>query len=79
MPMLYLISKHCTGLEYVEIVSQIASKSAGMATRINVDSYIHTTEMAIREFTNCDNCKVIFSSCNICRRGISASVSGSYK
>ena len=38
MPMLYLLSKHCKGLEYIEIVSQIASKSAGMATRINVDN-----------------------------------------
>jgi acetaldehyde dehydrogenase len=61
MPMLNLISKYCKDLEYIEIVSQIASKSAGMATRINVDSYIHTTEKAIKEFTGCDNCKVILN------------------
>lgn len=61
MPMLNLISKYCEGLEYVEIVSQIASKSAGMATRINIDSYINTTEMAIRQFTGCNNCKVILN------------------
>lgn len=61
MPLLNLISKHCDKLEYIEIVSQIASKSAGMATRINIDSYIHTTEMAIRKFTKCDNCKVILN------------------
>jgi len=61
MPMLNLISKYCDNLEYIEVVSQIASKSAGMATRINIDSYIHTTERAIREFTNCDNCKVILN------------------
>jgi len=61
MPMLNLISKYCTNLEYIEIVSQIASKSAGMATRINIDSYIHTTERAIKEFTGCDNCKVILN------------------
>lgn len=61
MPMLNLISKYCKDLQYVEMVSQIASKSAGMATRINVDSYIHTTESAIRQFTGCDNCKVILN------------------
>tara|TARA_R110000868_G_scaffold73232_1_gene212659 strand:- start:4192 stop:5040 length:849 start_codon:yes stop_codon:yes gene_type:complete len=61
MPMLNLISKYCDKLDYIEIVSQIASKSAGMATRINIDSYIHTTEMAIRQFTKCDNCKVILN------------------
>lgn len=61
MPMLHLISKHCTGLEYVEIVSQIASKSAGMATRINVDNYISTTRKAITKFTGCKNTKVILN------------------
>ncbi len=61
MPMLNLISKHCKDLEYIEIVSQISSKSAGIATRINIDSYIHTTERAIREFTGCENCKVILN------------------
>jgi acetaldehyde dehydrogenase len=61
MPMLNLISKHCENIEYIEVVSQIASKSAGMATRINIDSYIHTTERAIKEFTGCNNCKVILN------------------
>jgi acetaldehyde dehydrogenase len=61
MPMLNLISKYCDKLDYIEVVSQIASKSAGMATRINIDSYVHTTEMAIRKFTKCDNCKVILN------------------
>lgn len=61
MPMLHLISKHCTGLKYIEIVSQIASKSAGMATRINVDNYIKTTQKAITKFTGCKNTKVILN------------------
>ena len=61
MPMLHLLSKRCTGLEYVEIVSQIASKSAGMATRINVDNYISTTKKAITKFTGCKNTKVILN------------------
>jgi acetaldehyde dehydrogenase len=61
MPMLHLLSKRCIGLEYVEIVSQIASKSAGMATRINVDNYIATTRKAITKFTGCKNTKVILN------------------
>jgi len=61
IPMLNLVSNYCDRLSYVEVVSQIASKSAGMATRINIDSYIHTTELAIKKFTKCDNCKVILN------------------
>ena len=61
IPMLHLISKRCKGLEYVEIVSQIASKSAGMATRINIDNYIKTTKKAITKFTGCKNTKVILN------------------
>ena len=61
MPILHLLSKHCTNIEYVEIVSQIASKSAGMATRINVDNYIKTTKNAITKFTGCKNTKVILN------------------
>jgi len=59
-PLLNVISKHCD-LEYIEVVSQIASDSAGMATRLNIDNYIHTTEQAVSEFTGCDNCKVILN------------------
>lgn len=59
-PLLNIISKHCN-LEYIEVVSQIASDSAGMATRINIDNYIHTTERAIREFTGCEDVKVILN------------------
>ena len=61
IPMLYLISKHCIGMSYIEIVSQISSKSAGMATRINVDDYIKTTKTAITKFTGCENTKVILN------------------
>jgi acetaldehyde dehydrogenase len=61
LPLLHLISNNCESLEYVEVVSQIASKSAGMATRINVDNYIQTTETAIKKFTNAERCKVILN------------------
>jgi len=60
-PLLHIISKHCSNLDYIEVVSQIASDSAGMATRINIDNYIHTTERAIKEFTKCKDCKVILN------------------
>ena len=60
-PLLNVISKYCKDLDYIEVVSQIASDSAGMATRINIDNYIHTTERAIKEFTNCKDCKVILN------------------
>lgn len=61
IPLLHLVSKYCDELEYIEIVSQIASKSAGMATRINIDEYIHTTESAIEKFTKAKDCKVILN------------------
>lgn len=61
IPLLHLINKHCDSIEYIEIVSQIASKSAGLATRINIDEYIHTTEAAIKQFTNTKKCKVILN------------------
>lgn len=61
IPVLHLISQCCETIDYIEIVSQIASKSAGMATRINIDHYIHTTESAIKQFTGCKECKVILN------------------
>ena len=61
IPMLHLLSKRCGGLEYIEVVSQISSKSAGMATRINIDEYIKTTRNAITKFTGCSNTKVILN------------------
>jgi acetaldehyde dehydrogenase len=61
LPLLHIISNNCEKLEYVEVVSQISSKSAGMATRINIDNYIHTTESAIRKFTGVEKCKVILN------------------
>jgi acetaldehyde dehydrogenase (acetylating) len=61
IPMLRLLSSRCNGIEYIEVVSQISSKSAGMATRINIDEYIKTTRKAIEQFTGCTNTKVILN------------------
>jgi len=61
IPLLYAISTCVETIDYIEIVSQVASKSAGIATRINIDQYIDTTEFAIKSFTNCLDCKVILN------------------
>lgn len=61
IPLLNIISKFCAGLEYIEVVSQISSDSAGMATRLNIDNYIETTENAIKQFTDVNKCKVILN------------------
>lgn len=61
IPILHLISNCCNSIDYIEIVSQIASNSAGIATRVNIDQYIQTTEAAIKLFTKCTECKVILN------------------
>lgn len=45
--------------EYIEIVSSIASRSAGPATRLNIDEYIETTEGAVQVFSGCRRAKAI--------------------
>lgn len=61
LPILNILNKYYSNIEYIEIVSQIASKSAGMATRINIDEYMNTTKKAIIKFTKCTNNKVILN------------------
>src|SRR5262249_50697537 len=46
-------------IEYVEVVSSVASQSVGPATRRHLDEYIHTTEAALRQFSGARNSKVI--------------------
>ena len=60
IPLAHLIARsHDEPIEYIEVVTSIASKSAGPATRINLDEYIETTEAAIRTYSGCKNAKVI--------------------
>ena len=61
LPLLSIVRKHCKSIKYIELISQIASDSAGMGTRINIDKYIETTELAIEKFTGCVNNKVILN------------------
>jgi acetaldehyde dehydrogenase len=46
-------------IEYIEVASSIASRSAGPATRANLDEYIETTEKALQRFTGAKRAKAI--------------------
>jgi acetaldehyde dehydrogenase len=59
IPIASQISKVNGRIEYIEIVSRIASRSAGPATRLNLDEYVETTEKAIKTFTLCHKAKTI--------------------
>jgi len=61
IPLAYVIGKTQSDVEYIEVVSTIASRSAGPATRINLDEYIETTENGIRKFSGCTNVKAILT------------------
>ncbi len=60
-PIAYVIGQVVKGIEYVEVVSSIASRSAGPATRINLDEYIETTEAAIKKFSGARTTKAILN------------------
>lgn len=61
IPIIKYLYENCSSISYVEVITQIASNSAGMATRINIDKYIETTENAIYKFINIPKCKVILN------------------
>lgn len=60
IPVISLVST-LLNVDYVEVVSQISSKSAGLSTRLNIDNYIETTENAIVKFSGVENCKAILN------------------
>jgi acetaldehyde dehydrogenase len=61
LPLINAISDYTEQINYIEVVSQISSKSAGMSTRINIDNYIETTEYAVKSFSKTKECKVILN------------------
>ena len=61
IPLAYAISQVNEGVEYIETVSSIASRSAGPATRINLDEYLDTTETGLSVFTRCAHTKAILN------------------
>ncbi len=61
IPIAYAIGKTQKDIDYIEVVSAIASKSAGPATRVNLDEYIHTTEEGIKRFSGAKRTKAILN------------------
>lgn len=59
IPLAHLVGRTHDEVEYIEVVSSIASRSAGPATRINLDEYVHTTESGIKRFSGARNAKAI--------------------
>ena len=59
IPLVHVIGQTHPDIEYVEVVSSIASRSAGRGTRINIDEYVETTEEAIRTYSGCRRAKTI--------------------
>jgi len=61
IPIAYAIGQTQEGVEYIEVVSSIASRSAGPATRQNLDEYIKTTEEGLKEFSGASRAKAILN------------------
>ncbi len=61
IPVAYAIGQTQTDVEYIEVVSSIASRSAGPATRQNLDEYIKTTEDGLKEFSGAARTKAILN------------------
>jgi acetaldehyde dehydrogenase len=61
IPLAHVIAEANPGITYIESVSSIASRSAGPATRINLDEYLQTTERGLQLFTGCPRTKAILN------------------
>ena len=61
IPVAYAIGQTQTEVDYIEVVSSIASRSAGPATRQNLDEYIKTTEDGLKEFSGASRTKAILN------------------
>jgi len=59
IPIAWAIGQTHADVEYIEVVSSIASRSAGPATRINIDEYLETTEGGLEAFSGCKSAKAI--------------------
>ena len=59
IPIAVAISNTHSNIDYIEVVSSIASKSAGPATRLNLDEYIKTTETGLKKFSGAKKTKAI--------------------
>lgn len=59
IPIAVALARSQPGIDYIEVISSIASRSAGPATRINIDEYVLTTGEALQHFTGCPQTKTI--------------------
>lgn len=59
IPIAYAISQVHSNVDYIEVASSIASRSAGPATRQNLDEYIETTQDALQKLTGAKRTKAI--------------------
>lgn len=59
IPIAHAISQVHADIDYIEVASSIASRSAGPATRNNLDEYIDTTQEAIKTLTGAKRAKAI--------------------
>ncbi len=59
VPIAYAITRASNDVKYFEIVATIASKSAGIGTRNNIDEFTQTTKKAITAFTGVKAAKAI--------------------
>jgi acetaldehyde dehydrogenase (acetylating) len=61
IPIAYALGQTQKNIDYIEVISSIASRSAGPATRANLDEYIHTTENGVQEFSGAKRTKAILN------------------
>jgi acetaldehyde dehydrogenase len=61
IPIAHVIGKTQKDTAYIEVVSSIASRSAGPATRLNLDEYIETTEKGVKMFSKAAMTKAILN------------------
>jgi acetaldehyde dehydrogenase len=61
IPIAHAISQVHPEASYIEMVSTIASKSAGIGTRDNIDEFTQTTKDALSYFTNVKETKAIIT------------------
>ena len=61
IPLAWAIASVNKDIDYIETVSSIASRSAGPATRINLDEYLITTEFGIKSFSKSKRSKAILN------------------
>jgi acetaldehyde dehydrogenase len=61
IPLAHAIAQANPEIEYLETISSIASRSAGPATRINLDEYLQTTENALQYFSRATRTKAILN------------------